>query len=131
MSAPLHPREKRRLKILVCGSRNWGDMETIAKVVDGFPDDAVVINGLARGADKMARTRAVQRGLFVADVPVLPSHWNRYNRAAGHKRNAAMLALEPDLVVAFSTGTGGTQGTIDGARSLGIRVEVVGREVDR
>lgn len=40
-----------------------------------------------------------------------------------------MLGLEPDLVIAFSTGSRGTQFTIDQARKRGIPVEIHGTEL--
>jgi ABC-type Fe3+-hydroxamate transport system substrate-binding protein len=39
-------------------------------------------------------------------------------------RNAAMLDLQPDLVIAFSNGSPGTNSTMTEARRRGIPVEV-------
>jgi hypothetical protein len=116
------------MKVLVCGSREWDDPETIAKRLDSLPDDGdgvFIIEGCARGADTTARAVAIEHGWFYADVPVRDSHWKRYGRSAGHRRNAAMLDLGPDLVIAFQRdGSSGTQGTIDEAHRRGIPVEV-------
>lgn len=113
------------MKVLVCGSRGWTDWEAVRSRVLELPRHAIVIEGDADGADKMARYAAEDAGLFWAEVPCKDVHWNLYGRSAGHKRNAAMLALGPELVVAFqSDGSSGTQGTIDNARRLGIPVEI-------
>lgn len=113
------------MKVLICGSRDWTDHHPVHARVNELPDDAIVIEGEARGADLMARAAAERRGLFVARVPCNNVHWSKYGKSAGHKRNAAMLALGPDLVIAFqANGSAGTQGTIDRARELGIPVEV-------
>lgn len=103
-------------------------MATVANRIGSLPDDTIVIHGGADGADQMAGQAAKLRGLHSAIVYPL---WGRYGRSAGHRRNAAMLSLQPDLVIAFSLGTNGTQGTIDGARRLGIPVEVIGTEAQR
>jgi YspA, cpYpsA-related SLOG family len=113
------------LKVLVCGSRDWTDATTIRAQINALPPDAIVIQGDARGADKLAKGCAVQRGLFVASVPVESEHWDRHGRGAGHVRNHAMLELGPDRVIAFQRdGSRGTQGTIDEARRRGVPVEV-------
>lgn len=92
--------------------------------VRDLPDDAVVIQGRAEGADTVARTTALARQMWVIDVPVESPHWKRHGRSAGHKRNHLMLDLQPDLVIAFQfNGSGGTQGTIDEAERRGIPVE--------
>lgn len=108
-------------RVLVCGSRDWTDEDTIRSRLIGMHSDTVVIQGGASGADQMARDIARERGLHVAEV--LPQ-WDRFGQRAGYLRNCAMLDLEPDRVIAFTTGSKGTQLTIDEARRRGIRVEV-------
>ncbi len=111
--------------VLICGSRNWTDTDAIYERVDKLPDDALVIEGGARGADREAGFSARERGLFVVEVVCTDTHWHRFGRSAGHKRNHAMLDLAPDLVIAFQRdGSKGTQGTVDEARRRGIPVEV-------
>lgn len=113
-------------KVLICGSRDWTDWESVRAYVDALGPDTIVIEGEADGADRMAYHAAKVRGLFVARVPCEDHHWKKYGNSAGHKRNAVMLALGPDRVVAFQrNGSSGTQGTIDRARQLGIRVDVI------
>jgi hypothetical protein len=111
--------------VVICGSRGWLDGGAIRQRVAELPEDSIVIHGGAVGADQMAGTAATYRDLHVA---VMKPLWHRYGRAAGQKRNAAMLRLRPDRVIAFTLGTSGTQGTIDQARELGIPVEVIGTE---
>jgi len=110
---------------LFCGSRDWDDVPAITAAIDRLPDNAIVVHGGAIGADKNAGHFATKRGLFVAEVPVKPAHWDRYGRRAGPARNHAMLDLGVQLVVAFQRkGSRGTQSTIDEARRRGIPVEV-------
>ena len=57
--------------------------------------------------------------------------WKRYGSGAGPIRNDKMLALKPDLVLAFWNGySRGTLHTIKGARKLGIEVRVHGTTDD-
>jgi hypothetical protein len=112
--------------VLICGSRTWTDRGIIDHRIAGLPVNAVVIHGGAKGADTMAGEAARAQGLHTAVVEPL---WDLFGNAAGHRRNHAMLALRPSLVIAFTHGSRGTQGTIDEARKLGIPVEIYGREL--
>lgn len=110
------------MKVLVCGSRSWGNWLAIRERLAQLPRGTTIIHGDARGADKMAATIAGSLGL---DVEAYPADW-RQGRAAGVIRNLRMLDQRPDLVIAFwhgrSTGTGHT---IEAARGRGIEVEVI------
>lgn len=114
------------MKVLVCGSRDWPNPQAVWDRVFALPVDTVVITGKAEGADSEARREAQRRGMFFVDVPVESYHWQRLGRRAGLERNAVMLDLAPDLVIAFQHNESrGTQSTIDKARELGIPVEVI------
>jgi len=113
------------VKVLVTGSRGWTDARAIRKRFAALPDDTIVITGQADGADSLARAAALQRQLWVVDVPVLRPHWRRHGRSAGFKRNRVMLDLSPDVVLAFWDGKSpGTKGCIEEAIRLGVPVEV-------
>ncbi len=115
------------MKVLVCGSRSWGDdRDQRYKVYDrigDLPRDATIIHGGAAGADRLAANAAHRRGNpveeFLAD-------WGLHGRRAGIVRNLEMLDQEPDLVLAFWDGESrGTKHTIDEATRRGIPVEVI------
>lgn len=113
------------MNVLCCGSRGWTNGERIGARIAELPNGTVVIHGGARGADLRSASYALGRGLFTARVDCFSSHWTKYGNQAGFLRNAAMLDLNPDLVIAFSLDTPGTQNTIEEARRRGIEVEVV------
>lgn len=115
------------MRVLVCGGRDYDDLETVLQVLDRLHEQtsfSCVIHGAARGADTLAGLWATQN-----DVPVeaYPAAWSRYGRAAGMIRNEQMLREgKPDLVVAFPGGTG-TAAMVRIARRVGVRVEAVGQ----
>ncbi|GAG79350.1 unnamed protein product, partial [marine sediment metagenome] len=86
-------------RILICGDRNWTDIETIEDFIRSLPPDTIIIHGNSRGADKIAERKAKEQGLTVKSYS---ADWDKYGRAAGPIRNKQML-LEgrPDKVVAF------------------------------
>jgi hypothetical protein len=94
---------------IFCGSREWTDRERVRRDLESLPEGSVVIEGGARGADRIAREEARQLGLHVATVPAL---WDFYGRSAGHRRNEAMARLQPDFVYAYSLGGPGTASMI-------------------
>lgn len=110
--------------VLVCGSRDWPDDQ---RIMDRLADlkrehgTFTVLHGGAFGADSAAGAAA--RALDLP-VTVMPADWKAHGRGAGYRRNMAMLDQQPDLVVAFTTGSRGTQHTIDEAPRRGIPLEI-------
>lgn len=110
------------MKVLVCGSREWRDADTIRERLSKLPRGTEIIHGAARGADRLAGTVAASLGMQVTEFP---ADWDRYGRSAGFRRNVLMLDQSPDLVIAFwLNGSTGTKHTVDQADLRGIPVEV-------
>lgn len=109
------------MRVLICGDRDWSDYALVKAVVATLPDDAVVIEGEARGADRQARIAARLRGLEVADFP---ADWDREGDAAGPLRNRRMLIKgRPDVVIWFHHHLPSSRGTRDMvkiARAAGV-----------
>lgn len=127
------------MKVLVCGSREWGSSQPIYDRLKACGRGTKVIHGNARGADTLAANAAWKLGYevepFNADWTVHPHtpegrirmrrDGTLYDVGAGRARNLLMLDQNPDLVLAFQkNGSTGTQHTIDEARRRGIPVEV-------
>lgn len=139
-------------RILVCGSRTWGNYlpgmrrpEILAADIDrpggwieffslwtllagivGQHETATIVHGACpKGADAIADRFARRHDL---DVDPHPADWERYGRSAGYVRNAEMVHTldrtnRDHLVVAAWNGRSrGTKHTIDTANRLGIRV---------
>jgi hypothetical protein len=109
------------VKLLVCGGRTFMDdafMFATLDMVHKRRPVSIVIHGGAKGADHYAELWAVARGIHYARVPAL---WESLGKAAGPKRNEAMLLLAPDAVVAFAGGRG-TAHMVKIARDAGIKV---------
>jgi len=99
------------MRVLICGDRNWRELQPIADCIESLPLDTVIIHGNARGADKMADGLAHYRGLIVLSYPAL---WNQFGRAAGPIRNQQMLEDgKPDVVAFFHNNLRNSKGTKD------------------
>lgn len=114
------------MRVLVCGSRNWHDRREIYATLDrlakDWGPDVVVIEGDAKGVDRMAGYWARKHRFENVKFPVTDADWKAHGKGAGPKRNARMLAEgRPDLVVAFPGGSG-TRNMIDQATAAGVPV---------
>lgn len=112
------------MRLLVCGSRDYTDAETLFARLDAFAAEhqvELVIEGEARGADTLAREWAELRGIPVAKFP---ADWKRFGRAAGPIRNRQMLVDgKPDHVIAFPASEArGTWDMVRQAREVGVPV---------
>lgn len=109
------------MRLLVCGGRDFHDRDAAFTALDKvhkLRTVSIVIHGDADGADRIGKWWAVARCLHHAAVPAL---WDVYDKAAGPKRNRAMLLLQPEGVVAFPGGRG-TADMVRAAREAGITV---------
>lgn len=118
--------------VIVCGSRDWTDRDTIRAWLSRLPAGTTVVHGAARGADTLAGEVARELGFEVREYP---ARWETEGKAAGPMRNQRMLDAEREglrLVLAFTwalakpeqrpTGTGDM---VVRAVAAGVRVTVV------
>lgn len=112
--------------VLACGGRAFADRDLVFRTLDEYVDMGILIEGGASGADRLARSWAASRFVHCATVPAI---WRRQglavDRAAGPKRNQAMLLLKPNIVIAFPGGAG-TASMIRLAMANQIPVKEVG-----
>lgn len=107
------------MKILVCGGRDYQNYQRVCEVLDQLMPITLVIHGAAKGADSLADRWARDREIPVQPVP---ADWDQYGKAAGHIRNAEMLLMGPDRVVAFPGGRG-TDNMVQQAMNARIAVQ--------
>jgi hypothetical protein len=121
------------LRLVVCGSRTWTDGVLLARAVERVVAEhgqdragVVLIEGDARGADRLAGALARARGW---ELEVYPADWQRHGRSAGMRRNARMLRQgRPERVLAFTDDLAASRGTADmvrRAQGAGLPVLVV------
>ena len=116
------------MRLLVCGGRDYSNKKKVEDVLFEYDKDIdVLIQGGARGADKLAREWCDVNG-----VPCLTMHaaWAKYNKSAGSIRNHWMLeyAGPITLVLAFPGGNG-TRHMIQTATLAGIPVIIINEDL--
>ena len=102
------------MRVLVCGGRDYNDDVSCLSQIN----ISILIHGQARGADARAAQWAQENGIHTAGVPAL---WDYFNKAAGYRRNSAMLLLLPEYCVAFPGGRG-TEMMVELCEKKGIPV---------
>jgi hypothetical protein len=116
--------------IIVCGGRTYADrafLETALDALHRKHPSLIVITGGARGADTLAHEWALSHAMA---CDVIEADWQRDGKAAGPRRNQAMLSRilhhrqaegATIGVVAFPGGTG-TAHMVKIARAAGVSV---------
>lgn len=114
--------------IAIVGSRRRMDQETVARLVERLPADAVVVSGGAPGPDTWAEEAAVRAGLptkiFRPNVEGALNQGQRRRRF--HARNQLIVDAADELIALVSPNRrGGTEDTIARAQRKGIPVRLV------
>lgn len=117
-------------RVLVTGSRAWTDYGVIATALDELlaehPDMVLVHGHCPRGADKLADTWALRRGV---EFERHPAKWSTEGNAAGILRNVRMVATNPAVCLAFIVnGSPGATHCANAAREAGIPTVYIGQK---
>jgi hypothetical protein len=108
--------------VLVCGDRNWSDIDKIRRVLSKLPPKTTIVQGGAKGADTLAWEVAFELGFKVITVE---AEWHLGPRA-GPIRNRKMLDMNPRFVIAFHNDLKKSRGTADTVREAKRRdIQVV------
>jgi hypothetical protein len=92
------------MKLLICGGRTFTDYIALCDAMKRLPfRPSFIIEGGAKGADRLGRTWAISNGVHYATVPAL---WDTHGNKAGPMRNSMMLLLNPNYCLALPGGTG-------------------------
>ena len=94
--------------ILVSGSRDWLDVQTINEELNFIqsklsPDKTpVLIHGDARGVDKICDAIAKDLKWSIRKYPITSEDWKTQGKRAGPMRNLQMITTEqPHAIIAF------------------------------
>lgn len=114
------------MRLLVCGGRDYSNVAVVHHALHSIHTRrgiALLIEGGARGADRLARLWAQQNGV---PYETYDADWKKYGNAAGPIRNGRMLKEgKPDGVLAFP-GERGTNDMMEQASMAGVPVKKVG-----
>lgn len=114
------------MRVLITGSREHPEPEFVKRILESLAlckDDVVVVGDNSSGpfsVDYITNLYFLEQGV---PVEVHYANWHEYGRAAGPKRNQAMVDSGADFALAFPyEGSRGTRGCVSLARKAGIKV---------
>lgn len=113
-------------RVLITGSRAWVRESTIHRALDAvihqWGTNVIIVHGTARGADTIAGDYARSKGLRVEEHP---ADWNKYGKRAGYVRNAEMVTLDADVVLAFViNNSAGAMSTVKMAENKNMTIKI-------
>ena len=116
------------MRMLITGSRDYKDKEIIIDAIEKYLgneyiEDVIIIEGGARGADRIAQQHALDMGYI---VETYPANWDKYGKNAGSIRNQEMVDSGADICLAFPLeGSIGTYDCIRRAKKSGIETIII------
>lgn len=113
-----------QVMVLVTGGRDFNNRDFVLRMLDAqhrLHHFTHLMHGGSRGVDKTAGAWAHSVG--VQEVCCY-ANWTMWPASGGIRRNMAMVALRPDLVIAFPGGRGTADCTAK-ARAAGLKIVVV------
>lgn len=115
------------MKVLVFGSRNYDHGPYISKRLSQVHSNIGItelIEGEARGADKLAAAWAVRNNVLLTRCP---ADWDGNGKSAGMIRNHHMVCdLKPDLAIGFLNGASpGSMNTVQLCLTQGIPLYII------
>lgn len=114
--AALVRQQQTRYRLLLTGSREWDDKDTLVDVLNDVwlttPGVFVLVHGACpTGADAMAQAWAEEMGPSYVRVEQHPADWQEHGKPAGLIRNAEMVDLGADQCFAFFKDGAANDGT--------------------
>ncbi len=103
--------------VMVCGSRSITDVTWVERqIVEYLKEiysgdmDFIIINGLAKGVDMIAKNWAESHKVGTWDFP---AEWDKYGRSAGYRRNVTMVEKCDYCLILWDGQSHGTKHDID------------------
>lgn len=107
--------------VMVSGSLKWDLVHVINEaLLKEWDEPMCLIQGMARGADSIARSYALNRGWQIRDFP---PNYVSFGRTATHIRNQQMVDERPDVALFFIRDfSSGTMTTLEKAVKARLKV---------
>lgn len=112
------------MKIIIAGSRDFNDYETLKKVCDFMlsrQDEVEIVSGTARGADQLGERYAREKGYLIKQFP---ADWTKDGKRAGYIRNKEMAEYADALIAFWDGKSKGTEHMINLAKKRGLKVKI-------
>lgn len=116
------------MRMLITGSRNHDNKDLIVDSIEfylgeSYIEDVTIIEGGARGADRIAREHGLDMGY---SIETFNADWKQYGKKAGGIRNQKMVDSGADICLAFPLKNSiGTYDCVRRAKKSGIKTIII------
>jgi hypothetical protein len=114
------------MKVIIAGSRTFGDYSLLVKTCDlvlsNISSHIEIVSGTAKGADLLGEKYANERGY---SIKRFPAEWDKYGKSAGYRRNSEMAQYADALIVFWDGSSKGTKHMIDLAKSANLQIKII------
>ena len=86
------------MRVLICGSRRWRDVNAVRTALQDLPKDTVIIHGGDKGADMIVDREARALGM---EVEIWNADRERFDRRAAALRDKEVVASGVDKLIVF------------------------------
>lgn len=116
-------------RVIIAGGRDFNDYELLRRKCRALlrthllmPDKLIIVDGDARGADRLGRRFAIEHK---CQSKTFPADWDKYGKRAGHLRNGEMAGYAHALIAFHDGKSKGTADMIQQATAMGLDVRVI------
>lgn len=113
------------MRIAIVGSRDFCNLNKVAKFVVRLPKDVTVITGDGPGVDSCVVTTCIINKI---NYEKYDASWDKFKGFAGPLRNAMIVSRDLDMLVAFVNDkeclSPGAKDCINQARAMGVKTYI-------
>ena len=112
------------MKVIIAGSREFDDYNTLCKVCDYMLQNQTeieIVSGTAYGADQLGEKYAREHGY---KLTYFPANWDKYGKSAGYRRNVEMAQYADAAIIFWDGRSKGTGHMIDIAKTHKLKLKI-------
>jgi hypothetical protein len=111
------------MKVIIAGSRDFNDYETLKEICDFMlsrQTDIEIVSGVAKGADLLGERYAKEKGYSIKQFP---ANWS-IGKQAGYLRNEEMAQYADAAIVFWDGKSKGSEHMINLAKKYNLKVKI-------
>jgi len=112
--------------VIIAGGRTFNDYDLLVESCDKLfvnkHPNIEIVNGGARGADRLGGKYAIQKGY---KMKPFPADWDNFGKAGGYIRNKEMAEYADAALIFWDNKSKGSESMISLAKQYGLMLRVI------
>lgn len=118
---------KKKMRLIIAGSRTIQDYGIVAQLIRNYlaiyvPINLVIIQGEAKGVDKLAKAFAIDNDIKWKSYP---ANWGKHGKSAGPKRNRKMAKKATHLLAIWDGESRGTNDMVKAGKEYNLHIRLI------